>query len=251
MFDKLNIFINQGVKKEDSSKNLLIDIFSNKNELAILTFSIYFVWVLYQILKLIWWFNTNIKLWNLMFFSFSHSINDFLIIFWISFIFFFLTSIIVFFLNLLFSFANYKNNKFIWYLILILIFFLIFFLNNFFWWYKLDTKTIMFILTPYLLSLWLVAVLLIHKKKLTKKNFYIFLTLFLFYWFLFFLYWWIKYYWCEKIRDNNSEENCFLLDYKNDKYWFTWNWDIYKLDEFKSFFTSDYFKNKTSSQNTN
>lgn len=52
-----------------------------------------------------------------------------------------------------------------------------------------------------------------------------------------------KYYWCEKIRENIWEKDCVLLEYKNDKYWFTWKGDVYKLDEFKSFFTKDYFDN--------
>jgi hypothetical protein len=37
---------------------------------------------------------------------------------------------------------------------------------------------------------------------------------------------------------------------KNDKYWFTWEWDVYRLDEFKSFFTYDYFKNQINSWST-
>jgi hypothetical protein len=38
MFDRLNIFVNQEAKKEENSKNFLIEIFSNKYEIAIITF---------------------------------------------------------------------------------------------------------------------------------------------------------------------------------------------------------------------
>jgi len=250
MFDKFNIFYKgkeEIDKKEKSIKSeILSEIFSNKSELAILTFSIYLFWVLYQILKLTWWFTTQLKLWNLLFFSFSNSINDFLIIFWFSLICFFLTFFVVFIINFIinfiFSFINFDNNKIIWYIILFITFWVIF-LIAFYWNYNLEKFTYIIIGVPYLFSLILVAILTIHKKELTKKIFYIFVFLFLIYGFLLNLYWWTKYYWCEKIRDNNSEKDCFLLEYKNDKYWFTWNWDIYKLSEFKSFFTTEYIKN--------
>jgi len=247
MFYKFNIFKKRKKKEEkkEKTKNLeiLSEIFSNKSELAILTFSIYFFWVLYQIFKLIWWFNSQLKLWNLMFFSFSNSINDFLIIFWISLIFFFLTFSVVYIINFIFSFINFNNNKITWYIILFITFWIIFSLT-FYWKNNLENINYIIIWIPYLLSLWIIAVLLIHKMKFTKNLFYIFISLFLLYWFVVNLLWWPKYYWCEKIRNNNSEKDCFLLEYNNDKYWFTWSWDIYKLSEFKSFFTYDYFKNK-------
>jgi len=56
MFDKYKISVNEisiNEVQENKKKNFIIDIFSNKYELAILTFSIYLVGVLYQILKLI------------------------------------------------------------------------------------------------------------------------------------------------------------------------------------------------------
>jgi len=52
MFDKFNIIFNQEEKKEEKSSNFLIEIFSSKYEIAIITFLIYFSGVLYQFFKL-------------------------------------------------------------------------------------------------------------------------------------------------------------------------------------------------------
>lgn len=95
---------------------------------------------------------------------------------------------------------------------------------------------------PFLLSV--IITCLIIFNLFNKKYFFIFNLLYLFFWFYILQYDWPKYYACEKLKDNTAEENCFIIIYKNDKYWFTWSWDIYKLDEFKSFFTSEYFKIK-------
>ncbi len=248
MFDKLNIFINQGVKKEESSKNFLIEIFSNKYEIAIITFWIYFSGVLYQFLKLTWIFNNKLMIWNLVFFSFSNSINDFLIIFWYSLIIFILTFFIVFLPNLIFNEVLFLRNRskiflIIWFwIVFICIWLLIFNVTN--------NYSNYYIYIPYFISLVLTIIFFIKNLNF-KTYFYSLLLSFYLYWFIIMLISWVKYYWCENIRDNIAEKNCFLLEYKNDKYWFTWNWDIYKLDEFRSFFTSDYFKNQTSSWKTN
>lgn len=249
MFDKINFFINKEWEIEEN-KNFIITIFKNKEEIALITFWIYFLWVFYQILKLIWGFTTNPKLWNLMFFSFSNSLNDFLIIFWIAFVFFFLTFLITFLINIFLHFINFSKNKFIAFLLFLLSYGLMLWIYQLSWWSLFNKKYIIIILSIWYIVSIILSGLIIY-KKLTKIIIYTFIFLYIIYWFFIMLYSWVKYYWCENIRDNVAEKNCFLLEYKNDKYWFTWNWDIYKLDEFKSFFTSDYFKNKTLSWNTN
>lgn len=45
----------------------------------------------------------------------------------------------------------------------------------------------------------------------------------------------------EKTEYFNDNSKCIKFNYKNDKYWFSWSWSVYKLDEFKSFYTKDYF----------
>lgn len=239
MFDKY-IFINK--IQEEKNKNFIIDIFSNKYEIAILTFLVYLMGVFYQILKLIWWFTTNIKLWNLMFFSFSSSIDDFLIIFWVSFIFFFLSFLITHIIIKILNLFNSYNNKCLKYLIifLVIIFYgFLLYINNGF----VSIKIALYLLIPIILSITISWLLIFN--NFNKKFFYIFLWLFLIYGFYLMLYDWIKYYACDKLKCNSEKENCILLEYKNDKYWFTWNWDVYKLDEFKSFFTSDYFNSES------
>jgi hypothetical protein len=183
-------------------------------------------------------------IWNLLFFSFSSSINDFLIIFWYSFIIFILTFFVVFLPNLIFNEVLPLRNRskiflIIWFwIVFICIWLLIFNVTN--------NYSNYYIYIPYFISLVLTIIFFIKNLNF-KTYFYSLLLSFYLYWFIIMLISWVKYYWCENTRDNIAEKNCFLLEYKNDKYWFTWNWDIYKLDEFKSFFTSDYFKNKTSS----
>ncbi|MDD3793908.1 MAG: hypothetical protein PHI37_03790 [Candidatus Gracilibacteria bacterium] len=241
MLDNINIFINKEGKIEEN-KSFIIDIFSNKYELAILTFSIYLVGVLYQILKLIGGFTSNIKLGNLMFFSFSNSVNDFLIIFGVSFIFFFLSFIVTFSLIKILNFLNLNNNKCIKIIIIcfVSIFYIfIMYLNNGFE----SVKTSIYLLIPIILSIIISGLLIFN--NFNKKLFYIFLGLFLIYSFYLMLYDGIKYYACDEFKCNSEKENCVLLEYKNDKYGFTLYGDIYKIDEFKSFFTSDYFTSKS------
>ncbi|MDD3145293.1 MAG: hypothetical protein PHV23_04250 [Candidatus Gracilibacteria bacterium] len=250
MFDKFNIIFNHEVKKEEKTKFSLIDLFPNTKELAVITFLIYFLGVLYQILKLIGAFTTNPKLGNLMFFSFSNSINDFLIIFGVSFVLFFLTFLITFLINVILHSFNFSKNKFRAFLLFVLSYELILGIYQFSGGDLFNKKYVIIILSiGYIISIVLSG--LIIYKKITKVILYIFIGLYILYGFFIMLYSGVKYYGCENIRDNYAEKDCFLLEYKNDKYGFTGKGDIYKLDEFKSFFTSDYFKNQTSSGNTN
>lgn len=245
MFDKLNIFINN--EKEEKPKSFLLEIFSNKHELAIITFVIYFTGVIYQILKLIWWFTVSPILGNLYFFSFSNSLNDFSIIFWYTLIIFILSFLLVFSPNyLLDKFVYLKNRSkiFIWFwfsIIFLLLLWLMYYVNNtiFKWWIYI------YVILPYLISI-ILTIFILTNKWISKNLFYVFSWLFFIYWFVAMLYGSGKYYWCLNVM-KNTDKDCILFEYKNDKYWFTWKWDIYNLDEFKSFYTSDYFKNQSNS----
>lgn len=247
MFDKLNIFINNE-KKEEPSKNLLVEIFSNKYEIAIITFLIYLAWVLYQIFKLIWWFKVSPVLGNLYFFNFWNTINDFLIIFWYTFLMFIFSFLIVFPPNYLldkFVYLKGKSKIFIWFWFLIaflIVLWLIYYVdsnifNNF--------NNLFIVIVPYFISV-ILTIFIIIKKWISKSLFYVFFWLFFIYWFFWLLYWSGKYYWCLNVMEN-TDKDCILIDYKNDKYWFTWKGDVYNLNEFKSFYTSDYFKNQSNS----
>lgn len=238
MFDKLNIFINSK-KKKDIPKNIILEIFSSKYDLAIITFLIYLSWVLYQILKLIWWFTVSPVLWNLYFFSFSNTVNDFLIIFWYTLIIFILTFILILLsgkiINIFKINKTYSNVTYIiWLLVILSLIFWFFFYKKYM---KIDLLLI--IMLPYIFSS-IITYYILTKKKISKTLFYLFFWLFFIYWFFSLLYWSWKYYWCENLI-KNEPENCILLDYKNDKYWFTWSGDIYKVEEFKSFYTSEYY----------
>lgn len=245
MFDKINININTTkIQEEKNSKNIILDIFQNPHEIAFITFSIYFTGILYQIFKLVWIFNLKFKLWNLLFFSFSHSLSDFSILFWYSLIIFILTFFLVHIINLWLKKINFNNNKIIDILLLFCTFEIIIYSYDKTWLDFTNFLNFFIYFTPYLFSI-ILSWIIIYYNKLSRKIFYIFLTLFILYWFFILWIWSWKYYWCEKIRCNDAKKDCFLLEYKNDKYWFTLNWDIYKLDEFKSFFTKEYFDNKS------
>lgn len=247
MFDKLNIFINNE-NKEESPKSFLLEIFSNKHELAIITFVIYFTGVVYQILKLIWWFTVSPVLGNLYFFSFWNTINDFSIIFWYTLIMFIFSFWIIFSSNYIldkFVYLEGKSKIFIWFwftIIFVLVFWLMYNINN-----TIIKSLSLFsiVMIPYILSI-ILSIIILTKKLTSKITFYVFFGLFYIYWFVAILYWSGKYYWCLNVIEN-TDKDCILIDYKNDKYWFTWSWDVYNLDEFKSFYTSDYFKNQSNS----
>lgn len=242
MFNKTNLFIFNTESKEKESKNFVLDIFSSKYEIAIWTFLIYLSGVLFQIFRLIWWFTTDLKLWNLMFFSFSNSLNDFWIFFWISLIFFLLSFWIVFILNIFLKGFNVKNNTCITVLSLFLSFAIVmsiyYYANGWNFWSILN---VWITSIPYVLSVCLSG-FIIYKWVLEKKVFYTFLVLFMLYWFFLLLLDPTRYYGCNQIRCNDEIKNCILFEYKNDKYWFTWDGDIYNLNEFKAFYTSHYFK---------
>jgi hypothetical protein len=248
MFDKLNIFIKNNKEKEKSNNNFLLKLFSNKWELALITFVWYLTWVIYQIFKLTWILNNDFMVWNLVFFSFSSSINDFLIIFWYSFIIFILSFSIIFLPNLFFDKVVFIKNRskifqFLWFCIIFTgIWFLIY--------KETYNNSNYYIYIPYIISLVLTVIFFIKKLSLKTYFYSIFFSFYL-YWFVIMLISWVKYYWCEKIRCNDANKTCFLLEYKNDKYWFTWQWDIYKLDDFKAFYTYDYIKNNIETWNEN
>lgn len=243
MFDKLNIFINNE-KKEETPTNLLVEIFSSKYEIAIIIFLIYLAWVLYQIFKLIWWFKVSPVLGNLYFFNFWNTINDFLIIFWYTFLMFIFSFLIVFPPNYLldkFVYLKGKSKIFIWFWFIIgvlIVYWLMYYINTS---VMKNLSIISVVMVPYILSM-ILSILVLNQKWISKTIFYIFFWLFYIYWFLAILYWSGKYYWCFNVMEN-TDKDCILIEYKNDKYWFTWKWDIYNLDEFKSFYTSDYFLN--------
>lgn len=222
------------------SKNIFINIFSNKLEITIITFIFYLFWVLYQILKLIWWFFYEPRIENLLFFSFSNSINDFLIILGIAIIFFILSiaisTMIYTPIKVCLNFINIKllkryNNQ-------ITIFFScsVFFLLTFF---IVTPKASFF--THFLVFITFFAAIIFltyYKKIIEKRFFYMFFSAFYSIFFFVMLYWSLSYYWCFKVEKNLTKKDCVLLKYKNDKYWFTRNWEIYKLDDFKYFYTN-------------
>lgn len=236
MFDKLNIFINNE-KKEEKIKNIFTDIFADKYEI---TFLIYLSWIFYQILKLIWGFKVSPIFWNLYFFSFANTINDFWIIFWYSFILFTVSWLVIIILNYMLHKFNIKDNKKLSYILSIIPLLLVCIAFYQVWTNIFEIKNSL-LLIPYII--WTISsfILLKYKKSL-KKQIYISFWLFFFYWFLILLYWSWKYYWCENINIIDLKKECILFDYKNDKYWFTWSWDIYDINQFKSFYTYDYLE---------
>lgn len=223
--------------------NFLRKFFNNKYEIAILTSWVYLLGVVFQVLKLIWGFTTTPKIGNLMFFSFSNSLNDFCIIFWVSLIFFMLSFTTVGIINFFIKELNTSGSRFIGVLLLLLTFVVVLFVGDRSGWELWDIKKAIFILFPFTLST-IILWYLLFNSILTKRAFYIFLSGFLLYGFFQLLYYSDSYYGCDQLRCNDANKNCILLEYKNDKYGFTWDWDVYKLDAFTSFYTVNYFKDE-------
>ncbi|EKE30153.1 MAG: hypothetical protein ACD_2C00035G0002 [uncultured bacterium (gcode 4)] len=260
---KINSLYSYLKKKISNNKNqeqktfellvLIKSILTNKEKLAVIMIFIYLFGLVYQFMKIVW-VDRKPQFSYLIFFSFSNTINDFLIIVWNIFWYFILTFSLIYITILTISWYKFKNafsNKIYWILhsLILLIIISIFSYKN------LNLKSfdsvikIFITVIPYLLWVFLSYVIFTWKKW-KESTLYLFFLTYFFYWFILLLVWWEKYYACEKLRDNDPIKNCFILTYKNDKYWFTWNWDVYKLDEFKSFFTADYIKNKTQTWGT-
>lgn len=230
-------------------------ILPNDKDIIYFSIIIYFLWVIYQIFMLTRVFTEDSKMGNLPFFSFTSSINDFLIILWKTIInlFYFFMFLFVFLLviNLIifiFKVITKKDNKLFCindnkYTIIYSLIISFFALFPFFFSAKLTINYISLttIIIPYILCILFVWLLI--KKKITKNILYVFIFLSLLPLFFTNLIWPLKYYWCKNLICNDIKD-CVLLVYQNDKYWFTWNWDVYKLEEFKSFYTYHYFKDE-------
>lgn len=210
-------------------------------EITMITIFIYLSGVLYQVLKLVWWLTKEPNIWNLIFFSFSSSLNDFGVFFWYSFIIYFLSFTVIFLVSFLLRKVNVKRDKKVSYLFstIILILFIVIYFFAIPW--NKGVTSFTFYITPFILSS-ILAWLILYKRNVQKSIYYIFLILFIVYWFFMLLYGSSKYYACNQIRCNDAIKNCVLLEYKNDKYGFTGDGDIYNLDEFKAFYTYNYFK---------
>lgn len=231
-------------ENNNSENNFFINIFSNRGGLWIVTFSLYMFWVFYQLFKLLWWFVSELKVWNLLFFSFSNSLNDFLTIFWISFLYFILSflTIFLFFIIVkiffeLFFYINFFKKHFLKFKNISILFWVFVFLIFLFFWIEKNEpgflKSFYYVIFPPFIFSFLL--LCFYKKERLKIIFYIFSFLFSLFWFFMMIIWAPEYYWCLKTKNYEIEKDCIIITYKNDKYWFWKDGNIYKLDEFKSF----------------
>lgn len=253
---QIGFFMNKKKKIGNDNIITLLDFLKwliNKENFIIFTAIIYIIWTIFQLLK-IRFISENITDNSFTaFFSFSNTLNDFAFIlsyFWLIAV----MSIFVSYFVCIFPYILYKSDTnfkwkwkvlFITYNIIFIILIWVFFYDKIKAYEKLLLVFAMVIfLLQRIISLWLVY-LLLFKKKFHKKYYYL---MFILYFLISFILMVMSSNWTfYACRDNNKDHynlknNCVLIKYKNDKYWFINKWTVSKLEEFKIFYTMDQYK---------
>lgn len=243
-------------KEETKEKNneqeflpLIKWIIKDKEKIAIIIAVVYLVWVIYQFLKIIIWTNLKPIFSHLIFFSFWNTINDFFIVLLNILIYFILTFGFIYSIIIVCLWFNLKSkykpqtNKIIHIIILIMISSLIIYQV-----YNKESKLTLFLIISLYIIWTYLSYFITAWTKWNELKLNTVIWIYIAYWLYVVAFGWWKYYACDNLKNNTSEKNCVLLIYKNDKYWFTGSWDVYNLENFKSYFTSEYFNNLKGTQ---
>lgn len=222
-------------------EKLKTNIFKDEKSLKKTFIFMLILWILIQTVSICfheWWIN-NLEL--LQYFSYTNSINDFVIFISLWLIIYILWLLFSYFMIVFFWFISLLNKN-IWFKIISIILTL-FLYSSFFY--------SVFINNIYSMSLWSMFMFLsIHiiycsvfisyfNLKVWKDFLYNLLITFILIIFLLltFPYIWISTIWCLEVNPIKNSTSCYEIYYKNDKYAFTTSNKVLKIDEFKSFYT--------------